>query len=229
MLQYFAKCEHTGSCIHTWAKKEEIANIISHGIGFFLAIAALILLIVTSSTYGSALSTVCSTIFGASLVIAYAASSFYHTAKLVAPKNFIKAMDHIAIYILIAGTYTPFMLVSLGGAWGWSLFGVVWGLTIFGTVFKLLFVNRHEMISTILYLMMGWLALIAIVPIVHTLPTPCIIWILAGGIFYTLGVIFFLMETVPFAHTVWHLFVIAGSVCHFFAVLWYVAPIAAIA
>jgi len=223
-MTLFAKCEHSPNCPHKWAKKEEMTNIISHSLGFLLAIAALVLLVVISSLHGGARAIVCCSIFGASLILTYAASSFYHIAKYFSPKGYLKTIDHISIYLLIAGTYTPFMLVVLGGAWGWSLFGVVWGLALCGTVFKLIYKSRHETISTALYVIMGWIALIAIVPIMHQFSAGCIFWLFAGGLLYTIGVIFFLMETVPYAHTIWHLFVIGGSTCHFFAVLWYVAP-----
>lgn len=223
-MSLFAKCAHHPACLHPWARTEEMTNILSHSVGFFLAIAALVCLIIQASLHGSALSVVCCVVFGTSLVIAYGASSIYHSANLIAPKRILKAIDHIAIYILIAGTYTPFMLVALGGAWGWSLFGVVWALAVAGTVFKLIFLERYETISTLIYVLMGWLALIAIVPILNQFSPHCLAWVLAGGILYTIGVVFFLMETVPFAHTIWHFFVLMGSTCHFFAVLWYVAP-----
>jgi hemolysin III len=133
-------------------------------------------------------------------------------------------MDHSAIYLLIAGTYTPFTLVLLRGSWGWSLFGVIWGLALSGILFKIFFINRFNVLSTLIYLLMGWLIIIAFQPLMHHIPVKGLYWLLAGGIAYSAGTVFYLWEKLPFHHAIWHLFVLAGSVCHYFAVLFYVLP-----
>jgi len=205
--------------------REELLNSITHGTGVLLSIAALILLIVFSSIYGSTGHVVSCTIFGITLILLYTASTLYHSFQKPQIKNVLKVIDHSCIYLLIAGTYTPFLLVTLRGALGWTMFAVVWVLAITGVVFKIFFVHRFKIISTIAYLFMGWLVVFAIKPLIGSMPAGGILWLFAGGLAYSLGVIFYVWETLPFNHAIWHMFVLAGSTCHFFAVLFYVLPL----
>ena len=204
-------------------RTEELFNASSHAVGTLLSIAALIIMIDLSSLAGHPLTIVSSAIYGASLVFMYAASTLYHIAVEPSLKKKLKIVDHSSIYFLIAGTYTPFMLVTLHGAWGWSLFGVVWGLALIGLVFKLFFTGRFEFISLTMYLLMGWIVLIAIKPLIHHLNFDGLMWLFAGGLFYTLGVVFYATDhKYKFNHFIWHIFVLAGSLYHFFAILFYV-------
>jgi hemolysin III len=203
---------------------EEVANSITHGVGLALSVIGLGVLIALACLYGSALHIASCSVYGATLVILYTASTLYHSFRSPRIKHIFKIIDHCAIYLLIAGTYTPFTLVMLRGGWGWSLFGIVWMLSFVGIVFKLFFVNKFQIISTIIYVLMGWLAIVAIKPMAQAMPLNCILWLLAGGLFYTIGVLFFAWHKIPYNHAIWHLFVIAGSLCHFCAVMLYVLP-----
>ncbi|HQL01121.1 MAG TPA: hemolysin III family protein [Smithellaceae bacterium] len=203
---------------------EEIFNSLSHGLGILLSVAAVSLLAVFAALHGSAVHIVSGVIFGASLVLLYTASTLYHSFRNQKLKNIFKIVDHSCIYILIAGTYTPFLLVTLSGALGWSIFGVIWFLALVGITLKIFFVHRFKIVSTLAYILMGWIIIFAIKPLSESLATGGIIWLVAGGLAYTLGVIFYAWKTLPFSHGIWHLFVIGGSVCHFFAVLFHVIP-----
>ena len=203
---------------------EELANAITHGAGALLSIAGLVLMVVSASLYGNAWHIVSVSIFGVCLVLLYTASTLYHSFRPGRAKHVFKIMDHAAIYLLIAGTYTPFTLTLLRGSWGWSLFGIIWGLCAAGIVFKVFFIKRFNVLSTILYLLMGWLIVIAGKPLVENVPAEGLYWLLAGGVAYSLGTVFYLWEKLPFHHAVWHLFVLGGSVCHFFDVFLYVLP-----
>ncbi len=203
---------------------EEIANSLTHGFGLLLSVAGLVVLVVLAALRGTAWHIVSCAVYGATLVTLYSASTLYHGVRGARAKRVLRIIDHSAIYLLIAGTYTPFALVTLRGAWGWSLFGVVWGLALLGILWKIWFVDRFTVVSTTVYLLMGWLAVIAAKPLWAALPAGGIAWILAGGSCYTAGVVFFAWRKLPYAHTVWHLFVVAGSICHFLAVLLYVIP-----
>jgi hemolysin III len=165
-----------------------------------------------------------SAVFGATLVLLYAASTCYHAARTPAVKARLKVLDHCAIYLLIAGSYTPFALVGLRGGWGWSLFAVAWTLAAAGTVFKLFYIDRFPRLSTATYIGMGWLAVVAIVPMVQRLPAATLVWMVAGGVTYTVGTVFYHSRRIPYAHAIWHLFVIGGSACHFAAVLTQMLP-----
>lgn len=189
-----------------------------------LAIAALTILVAKSVLYGNAWHVVASAIFGSALVLMYAASTLFHSIPLPRAKHILRVVDHSCIYLLIAGTYTPFTLVTLHGPWGWSLFGFTWGLAIIGVAFKIFFTGRFEILSTGVYLMMGWCGLAAVHPMLHALPAGGLWWLLAGGLSYSVGVIFYAWERLRYHHAIWHVFVLAGSVCHFFAVLLYVIP-----
>jgi len=204
---------------------EEIANSITHGMGAFLSLAALVLLIVFASLYGGARHIVSCTIFGFALVLLYTASTLYHSFRKPRVKFIFKIIDHSCIYILIAGTYTPFMLVAVRGVLGWTIFGIVWGMTVLGILFKSFFIHRFKILSTLAYIAMGWIAIFAIKPIFQSLSEGAVFWLIVGGLAYTLGTIFYAWKKLPFNHAIWHFFVLAGSVCHFFAVLFYVIPL----
>lgn len=203
---------------------EELAHSITHGIGAALSIAGLVLLVTLAAIRGDAWHVVACTIFGATLVLLYTASTLYHSITHPGAKKVLRVFDHAAIFLLIAGTYTPFTLVTLRGGWGWTLFVIVWGLALVGIIYKVTAKNRFRFLSVLLYLAMGWLVLIAIKPMVASMPRPGLVLLLAGGLCYTLGVIFYAWKRLPYGHAVWHLFVMAGSICHFFAVLLYVIP-----
>lgn len=202
---------------------EELINSVTHGLGLLLSVTALVLLVVFSSIYGTAWHIVGCSIYGATLVLLYGASTIYHSCKKPRHKQFLKIVDHGCIYFLIAGTYTPFLFVTLKGGWGWSLFGVIWGLAIAGFIFKIFYVHRFQIVSTLIYILMGWLMLIAFSPLKENLASAGIRWLFLGGIAYTAGTLFFAAsKKIKFSHSVWHLFVLIGSICHFFSVLFYV-------
>ena len=201
---------------------EEIANAVSHGVALVLGIVGIPVLVVTAVRRGSTASVVSAVVFAATIVLLYLASTLYHAFPYQRAKRVFKILDHSAIFLLIAGTYTPFTLVVLRGPWGWSLFGAVWGLAALGIVLKSLGGLRYPILSPILYIAMGWLVIIAIAPLREKLPAEGLIWLLAGGVAYTGGVAFYAADRrVKYAHFVWHLFVIAGTTCHFIAVLRY--------
>src|SRR4030095_9459569 len=206
----------------TWV--EELANSITHGVGLALSVIGLIVLIVLSVTRGTAWHILGCTIYGGTLVLLYSASTLYHSFRTPRLKRVLKILDHTAIYLLIAGTYTPFTLVNLRGFWGWTLFSLVWGLSVFGILWKLFHVERFPIVSTLVYIAMGWLVVIAIKPVMLAVPMSGIIWLVAGGLFYTVGVVFFASKRIPYNHAIWHMFVMAGSICHYFAVLFSVLP-----
>ncbi|MFD1738385.1 hemolysin III family protein [Bacillus salitolerans] len=209
---------------HTFSKGEEIANSITHGIGTLLSIAALVLLIVYSSLYGSAWHVVSFTLFGATMVLLYTASTLVHSFPKGKVKDFFEILDHSSIYFFIAGTYTPFLFIAVKGWLGWTLFGIVWGLAIGGTVFKSFFVKKYLFTSTILYVVLGWLIVFAWKPLVANLPLNGLILLVAGGVLYTIGAVFYVWRGFKFHHAIWHLFVIGGTVAHFFSVLLYLLP-----
>ena len=202
---------------------EEIANSVSHGIGLALAIIATPILIIAASRSGTTWNIVGVAVFAASMITLYFASTLYHALRHERAKRFFRMLDHGAIFLLIAGTYTPFTLGILRGPWGWTLFGLIWGLAIVGLTMKAVFGARYNWLSVVLYLTMGWLVVIAAPEVLHRVPLSGLAWIIAGGIAYTGGVGFYAAHRVRYAHFAWHLFVIAGTVCHFFAVLWYSA------
>lgn len=204
---------------------EERLNAVTHGVGALLALAGLSILILSSHFYGGIWHLVSSSIYGTSLVLLYLASTLYHSFTNEKIKYIFKIIDHAAIYLLIAGTYTPFTLVLLHGNLGWTVFGVIWGLAFIGIVFQIFFVKRFKILSTICYIIMGWFMIICIKPLVAVLPTMGICWLIIGGLFYTVGALFYLYRWFPYNHMVWHLFVLAGSASHYISVLWYVLPI----
>jgi len=205
--------------------KEEKLNVISHGIGLVLSIVALVLLVVYSSLFGSAWHIVSFSIYGASLILLYSASTFYHYVQSPKLRHKLNIFDHSAIYVLIAGTYTPFTLVVLKGWVGWTIFGVSWGLAITGIILKLFYTGKYDKISTFAYVLMGWVVIFAIKPLVHNLPFEGLMWLLGGGISYTVGAVLYSIKRIKFNHAIFHIFVLIGSFCHFMAIFFYVLPI----
>jgi hemolysin III len=203
--------------------REEIANSITHGIGFLLSIVGFIVLVVSASMEGDPWKVVSFTIYGTSVVVLYLASTFYHSFQAPRLKHAFRIFDHCAIYLLIAGTYTPFTLLNMRGAWGWSLFGIIWGLAAIGIGAKAFHVDRFPILTPLIYIGMGWLGVVAIRPSLELIPPGGVALLFAGGITYTVGVIFYALDRLPYNHAVWHLFVLGASLCHFFAVLFYAA------
>ena len=197
-------------------------NALSHLVGAILALAGAIVLVVLAAIGGDPWKVVSVAIYGVTLVVMYSSSTLYHSVRGRA-KDFLRKMDHQSIYLLIAGSYTPFCLVTLRGPWGWSLFGVVWGLAVLGGLQELRPRNDARVLSVVIYLLMGWVALVALVPLVHALGRAGFAWVAAGGLFYTVGIVFYALDTrLIHAHGVWHLFVLAGSAAHYVAILKYV-------
>lgn len=204
---------------HTYTKGEEIANAITHGIGVVMSIAALTLLIVIASIYGEVIHVVSFTIYGVSMLLLYTSSTLVHSFPEGKVKDLFEIFDHSSIYIFIAGTYTPLVLIALPPTLGWTLFGVVWGIAIGGVAFKAFFTKKFLFASTLLYILMGWIIVIAWNPLVAAMPSTGLTLLVTGGILYTVGTIFYVWRGFPFHHMIWHLFVLAGSVTHFFSVL----------
>lgn len=198
--------------------REDWANAVTHGLGVLFALVAGAVLITQTALQRGGLEVLTASVFVAALVLLYGASTLYHSARDQQVRRRLKVVDHCAIFLLIAGTYTPFTLVGLGGGWGWSLFGVIWGMAVFGIILKLFFTGRFRLLSTATYVIMGWLAIIAFVPMTQALPVPALVWLVIGGVIYTAGTLFYHNERVPYSHAIWHLFVLGGSVSHFTAV-----------
>jgi hemolysin III len=203
---------------------EEVANCATHGLGLALSVAGFVALVALAWGYGDAWHVVSCGVYGASLVALYLASTLYHGARAPRAKQLFQALDHCGIYLLIAGTYTPFTLVTLRGPWGWTLFGLVWGLALAGILFRVLFGTRYRPLAVASYVMLGWLCVVAVKPILELVPLGALAWIAAGGLTYTMGVFFFAAKRIPHHHAIWHLFVLGGSICHYVAVLLYVLP-----
>lgn len=204
--------------------RDEILNSLTHGFGLLLSAGGLVILVVLAALRGTPRHVVSVSIYGATLVMLYTASTLYHASRAPRLKRVFKVLDHSAIYLLIAGTYTPFTLITMRGPWGWTLFGLVWGLALVGIVFKTFFVDRFVIASTAVYLAMGWLVVIAIKPALKMVPSGGLVWLLAGGLCYTIGVAFFAAPRLRYGHAIWHLFVLGGSISHYCAVLFYVLP-----
>lgn len=204
---------------------EEKWNVRSHAFGLALSIIALVLLVVHASKDGTMVHIISFSIYGASLIVLYSASTFYHYTQSPRLRHKLNIFDHAAIYVLIAGTYTPFTLVVLDGWIGWTIFGVSWGLAIIGIILKLFFTGRFDKISTIAYVLMGWLIIAVIKPLMDSLPTEGLLWLLAGGIFYTIGALLYSIKRIKYNHAIFHIFVLLGSFSHFIAVFFYVLPL----
>ncbi|WP_111707014.1 PAQR family membrane homeostasis protein TrhA [Lutibacter citreus] len=205
--------------------KEEKLNVLSHGIGLVLSVIALVLLVVYSSLYGNIWHVISFSIYGASLILLYAASTFYHYSELPKLRYKLNILDHASIYILIAGTYTPFALVVLKGWIGWTIFGVSWGLAIIGVILKLFYTGRFDKISTMAYVLMGWVIIFAIKPLINNLPFEGLIWLFGGGFAYTIGAVLYSIKSIKYNHAIFHVFVLIGSFCHFISIFFYVLPI----
>ena len=210
--------------IKTYSSLEESINIISHAIGLILSIVALVLLVRHANLYGNAWHVVSFAIFGLSLISLYAASTFYHSAKKPDLRLRLRIVDHATIYILIAGTYTPFALVTLNGPSGWTLFGVSWGMAITGIILKLFHTGKYNLISTLMYVFMGWIIVFAIKPLINNLSSDGLFWLVAGGMAYTTGAILYSIKKIKLNHAIFHLFVLLGSFCHFVAIYFYILP-----
>lgn len=203
---------------------EEKINIISHSIGLIFSIVALALLVTRAIQHGNVWHIVSFSLFGTSLIILYGASTCYHMAKKPELKSRLNIVDHASIYVLIAGTYTPFTLVTLRGTTGWVIFGISWGLALTGIILKLFFTGKYDKISTIMYVVMGWVIVFAIKPLIQNLPFNGLLWLFTGGISYTIGALIYSIKKIKFNHAVFHMFVLFGSFCHFMAVYFYVLP-----
>ncbi|AKH21763.1 hemolysin III [Sedimenticola thiotaurini] len=212
------------SWVSEYSLGEEIAHAVTHGIGAALSIAGLAVLVAFSALYGNVWHITSSSIYGATLILCYTASTLYHSIPHPRAKRILRQIDHASIFLLIAGTYTPFALVSLRDSWGWWLFGGVWGIALFGMIFELFTEQRYKKASLALYLGMGWLAVATIKPMLDSIGMGGLTLLLIGGLFYSLGVIFYVWDRLSYNHAVWHLFVLAGSAFHFFAILFYVIP-----
>jgi hemolysin III len=202
-------------------KFEEQLNVASHAIGALLGIAGLVLLIVfnTNKTDWSLFSVI---VYGISIIVLFTASTLYHAIRGEKRKHYFRIIDHIGIYLLIAGTYTPVLLITLEQSMGWTLFWVVWSIAAFGVILKLFFTGKFEVFSTLLYLVMGWLIVFDFSNLSEAIGSEGILWLFAGGLFYTVGIIFYAIERIPYNHVIWHLFVLGGALCHFFMILFYV-------
>ena len=205
---------------HVFSKEEEISNSITHGIGVILSIAALVILIVFASLYGNVWHVVSFTLFGVTMLLLYTSSTLLHALKPGKAKDFFEIMDHSSIYFFIAGSYTPFLLVAVQSATGWTLFGIVWGLAIAGTIFKSFFVKKFLFTSTLLYVVMGWLIVFVWDDLVTAIHPTSLILLIIGGLLYTVGAVFYIWKLFKHHHAVWHVFVLSATVCHFFAVLY---------
>ena len=208
--------------ITDYSPLEEKINITSHAIGLILSIVAFVLLVAFANLHGNVWHIVSFSIFGASLIILYAASTFYHSAKKPELRNRLKIIDHASIYVLIAGTYTPFTLVTLNGSIGWVIFGISWGLALTGIILKLFFTGKYKLFSTIMYILISMIVVFAIKPLVNNLSLEGLLWLIAGGVFYTIGAILYSIKKIKFNHAIFHIFVLIGSFCHFISVFFYV-------
>lgn len=214
--------EHARDNLYSFG--EELAHAITHGLGVVLAIVGLCVLVVRAALYGDVWHVVASSVFGATLVLMYTASTLYHSIPLPRARHVLRVIDHSLIFLLIAGTYTPFTLVTLHGPWGWSLFGFTWGLAVIGVGLKIFTTGRYEKLSLSVYLLMGWCAVVAIKPLLERLDTGGLLLLAAGGITYSGGVAFYVWHRLRYHHAIWHLFVLGGSVLHWFTVYFYVVP-----
>lgn len=206
---------------------EEILNAVTHGVGTALAVAALIVMLLLYCQYGIWHITSC-IIYGTSMITLYLASTLYHSFTNIKLKSIFKFVDHAAIYILIAGNYTPFVLIPLHGSLGWAIFAIVWGLAAAGIIFQVFCVKRFRIFSTLCYLAMGWFAVVMIRPLREVLPMDALYWMIIGGLFYTVGAVFYLVKRIPYNHCIWHIMVLAGSAAHFWAIFRFVLPMSEI-
>jgi hemolysin III len=214
----------SGERLVTYSPAEELVNRLSHGAGFMLSLAGLFLLVHAAADGGEPRRLLSCTLYGTTLMLFYAVSTVYHTVRQPRLRHLFRILDHCGIFLVIAGTYTPFTLVTLPAPWGWSIFLLIWGLAFAGAAMKVVMTGRLRIAGPLLYLAMGWLIVVAWRPLTASLPPAGVAWLLAGGAAYSFGLIFYAWTRLPYSHAVWHLFVLAGSLCHFLAVLWYVVP-----
>jgi len=205
-------------------KSEELWNVVTHGTGAVLSVIALAIMVLYSVYHGTFMHIAVSIIFGSSLVLLYSASTVYHWAWKLRWKRLLQRIDHLCIYLLIAGSYTPIALLGLKGVWGWTIFGLIWAFAIAGFIFKFSPLRKSEKLSLTLYALMGWLIIIAIKPLIENLATGALFFLLGGGLCYTFGIYFYAKEKMPYNHTIWHLFVLGGSTLHFLGVFLYLIP-----
>ena len=210
------------SNVNEFSKKEELWNAVTHGIGLFFSIVGLVVLIIYATLKGTSLLIVSTSIYASSLIIMYGSSTLYHAISNHKIKKIFQTFDHASIYILIAGTYTPITLITLGGAWGWSIFTINWSIAIIGVVLKFVYPGKFETLSLVLYIFMGWIIVVALQPLIENMDTGGLVFLVIGGLFYTFGVYFYIKDHKPYYHTVWHFFVLSGSISHYFMVLFYV-------
>lgn len=208
--------------MNKYPPKEERLNIISHAIGFLLSIVALVLLIKKAIAIGNDRHIISVTIYGLSLIILYAASTLFHSAKQPRLRKRLQIFDHSAIYVLIAGTYTPFTLITLYGTTGWIIFSITWAFALIGIILKLFFTGKYKLISTLMYVFMGWIIVFAVKPLINNLPIDGLYWLMAGGISYTIGAVLYSVKRLKYNHAIFHIFVLIGSFCHFHSVYFYV-------
>jgi hemolysin III len=205
-----------------WTVGEEVAHSVTHGIGLLAAIAGLVVLLVEAAATRDPWRITACAVYASTLVLLYGTSTLYHALSATRARAIFRVLDHSAIFLLIAGTYTPFALVSLRGPWGWTLLGIVWGLAALGITAKAVFGTRWPIFSTVIYVGMGWVVVVAVKPLIAHVPPAAIAWLVAGGVAYTGGVVFYAWTRLRYSHAIWHLFVLAGSVCHYVAVIRYV-------
>jgi len=207
--------------VNRYTLGEEIFNGITHGIGALLSIAALVVLVAFASIKGDVWRIVSFSIYGFTLFFLYLSSTLYHSIFHEKTKRVLRLFDHISIYLLIAGSYTPITLIAMRGVWGWTIFGIIWGLAITGIILKIFGMKRFKIVSLLLYLLMGWLIIIAFKPMMAMIPEGLFSWLLASGLIYTIGIIFYIWRKLPFNHGIWHLFVLGGSTVHFLGMLFH--------
>jgi len=205
-----------------YSHNEEIANTITHGLGIALSSAGLAVVVIFASLYSSPIAIVSCSIYGASLVLMYSSSTFYHWVRSPRAKRVWRIIDHSAIYLLIAGSYTPFTLILLEGAWGWTLFGIIWGLAFLGILLKAVFMGRYPVISVLIYIAMGWLVMVAAKPLFANFNFGGLTLLVAGGVVYTGGIVFYAIDRIPYNHAIWHLFVLGGSILQYCSLLFFV-------
>lgn len=223
--QRLAMSSYNATELPQYSFHEELANAITHGIGILFSISGLGVLTAFASIFGTAWHIVSCAIYSGTMILMYTASTLYHSIPSPRAKSLFRTLDHASIFLMIAGTYTPFTLVSLHGPWGWSLFGVIWGLAAAGIICEFFLLKKYRLLAVAIYIAMGWSVIVAIKPLLAAIPTPGIWLLVAGGLFYSLGAIFYIVKKVPFNHAIWHGFVLAGTICHFFAILLYVIPV----
>ncbi len=208
-----------------YSSYEELANSITHGIGILFAISGLGVLTGFASRFGTVWHVVSCSIYSGTMILMYTASTLYHAIPLPKAKRVLRTLDHSTIFLFIAGTYTPFTLVSLNGPWGWSLFGTIWGLAVVGIIAEIFLLKKYRFLAVATYVVMGWVIVVAVKPMLAAVAPNGLLLLLAGGLFYTGGVVFYVWKSMPFNHAIWHVFVLAGTIFHFFAILLYVIPV----